>query len=84
MADRIPYELSTDLADSPTEIHEIDTCVYGMEHYPKGYVRNSPMPGMIDGAWDAEWHPQDGERMGPTRNDFGPMEADEATQRDRD
>lgn len=63
MALRIPFEQVNDTADSSTETHEIDTCLYGMEFYPKGYAKVSVMGPMPDGGeWDADWHPQGDKR----------------------
>lgn len=85
MADRLPFELVKDAGDSPNTVFDIDTCIYGMEHYPKGYAKISQMAEMPDGGeWNADWHPQGDYRMGPTDSDFGPGEINgyEATSRD--
>lgn len=43
MADRLPFELVNDTADSSSVVHDIpleSVCdAYGLEHYPKGYAR---------------------------------------------
>lgn len=73
MADRIPFEQVNDKADSASEVHEIDVCLYGMEHYPKGYTKVSQVGPMPDGGeWDADWHPQGDHRHGPNDSDYGP------------
>ena len=72
MADRIEAEIVRTSGDSSNEVHDIDVCMYGMEHYPKGYAKVSTIGPMPDGGeWPADWHPQGDRRNGPTDNDFG-------------
>jgi hypothetical protein len=78
MANHIPFELVNNPGDmtAQDQVVEIDTCVYAMETYPKGYMRNSPMPEMTDGAWRADWHPQGANRVRNWRDDTKASEAD--------
>src|SRR5438105_15797606 len=54
-------EIVHDSGDNTSQdrVVEIDTCVYAMETYPKGYQRTSAVGEMPNGGqWGAEWHPQ--------------------------
>lgn len=77
MADRIAFELVKESGDKGTEVHDIDTCQYGLEHYPKGYSRVAHMGEMPEGgAYRADWHPQGANYRGNTRDDTVPAQAD--------
>lgn len=77
MSDRHEFELVKDSGDSANEIREIDVCVYGIEHYPKGYSRVSHMGEMPEGgAYRADWHPQGANFRGNWRDDTNPADAD--------
>lgn len=79
--DRIAFELVKDSGDMThmDTVHEIDTCVYAMETYPKGYAKVSQVAAMPDGGeWNADWHPQGANRHGNLRDDTVPSQASKA------
>ena len=53
MADRISYELVNAPADSPSEVHNIDTAMYGASYKPKGYERTSTVEQNVNPTGDS-------------------------------
>ena len=77
--DRVAFELVKDPGDmtAKDKVVDIDVCVYAMETYPKGYIRNSHMGDMPEGgAYRADWHPQGANFRQNWRDDTQASEAD--------